>query len=93
MITSVKPLFEVGDLVGFLDNRDDNHVEDIGIVMGDDSGNVIIQWESDGLETGWINPESNNLYWINFGPNSEKLRLYIELRYLRRDNALWNDKN
>jgi hypothetical protein len=91
-IKSVKDKFEVGDLIGFLADEEDNHIEDVGIIKPSDASGrylIHIEWESDGAVTTTFLPDEKNTAWVNFGPKTDELRLFIELKYLQRTGIQW----
>lgn len=92
MIVSTKAPYEENDLIGFLEEIDLNYICDLGLVEKTSDGSVKVRWFSDGLTTSVFASTDTNPYWINFGPDSENLRLFVSLKYLNQDGIQWQSK-
>lgn len=79
-LKSVKKIYSIGDLVGFL-SSDETSVDDLGIVVAESNSRLKIIWD-DGFQSIPFNSKQKADSWINFGKSSDKLRLIITLKYM-----------
>jgi hypothetical protein len=83
-VKSVRPFFQIGDLVGFVDDDRPDRIDDLGVVVKAPQGHgwFKIVWD-DGLHTQILPPTTaTGNHWVNLGKNTEQLRLFIRLKYM-----------
>lgn len=81
-----KLIFEEGDLIGFSPDRN-GEIDDLGVVVMKKHYGLVVHW-GDGQCSSEISTSTDawrlkEKVWINFGPECEKTRLVINLKFAK----------
>lgn len=86
-IKSVRPVYQIGDLVGFTVNDTDDFVTEFGsVVKSYRNGEFMIKWDDGMMSTSLpltldVGDRSN---WPNLGRDTPENRLFASLKYLKK---------